>query len=127
MKRLLTTAALLVLAMYNSPMPKQWSCISKAGVNMTDNWPTIVKTERKVMVKIKKDLDAVLTSINSPDRDDKIKALLAIANDITGKVLNQTGNSDIDDAINMTFNSTVNTIAFIEKNAKNPSSSNIID
>lgn len=103
------------------------SCLSKGVVNMQDNWSQITKTEPKVVAKIKTDLRDVLVNINNPDRDDKIRALLDTTSEATAKVLGQTSNEEIDASIDLVYNSTVRTIAFIESNAKNPSSKNIIE
>jgi hypothetical protein len=91
-----------------------------------DNHLEQVKVEAKVLAEIRKDLNEVFSSINQPDCDDSIKALLSVANNATGEVLKRKSNDAIDATVVLVYNSTSKTLAFIERNAKNPNSANVL-
>ena len=126
MFRKIAIALATVAALTGAAHADGMSCISRMVVNISENQAAYAKTEPKVMAKIKNELKAVLASVNDADRDSKIKAFMDNVSVATAEVLKHDSNSDIDGAVALAYNSTVNTIAFIEQNAKNPASPNIL-
>jgi hypothetical protein len=127
MKRLLASAALFVIMTTAAHAEASgMSCLSKGVVNMADNYPTVMRVQAKVLPRVRTDLNKVLSSINQSDRDEKIRTLLDRVSKVTAEMMKHQVNEAIEAATEMTYNGAVRTIAFIESNAKNPRSPNIL-
>jgi hypothetical protein len=124
MKRIALAAA-IALTTLSSAHADGERCNSRMVVNIADNMPMASKVEAKVMAKIRKDLKEVLGSVNDTDRDSKIEDFINKVSAVTAEVMNHKSNEDIDGAVAMSVKTATNTIAYIEKNAKNPTSGNI--